>query len=34
LVLTVGVVAAVLTGWRLIDLVTFDAWAGRHLRAW
>ncbi|MGH3782130.1 MAG: FtsK/SpoIIIE domain-containing protein, partial [Pseudonocardiaceae bacterium] len=34
LVLTVGVVAAVLTGWRLIDLVSFDAWAGRHLRSW
>ncbi len=34
LVLTVSVVAAVLTGWRLIDLVSFDAWAGRHLRAW
>jgi len=23
-----------LTGWRLVDLVSFDAWAGRHLRAW
>ncbi|MGH3826308.1 MAG: FtsK/SpoIIIE domain-containing protein [Pseudonocardiaceae bacterium] len=34
LALIVGVVAAVLTGWRLIDLVSFDAWAGRHLRAW
>ncbi len=34
LVVTVGVVAAVLTGWWLIDLVSFDAWAGRHLRAW
>ncbi|MGH3772095.1 MAG: FtsK/SpoIIIE domain-containing protein [Pseudonocardiaceae bacterium] len=32
LVLTVGVVAAVLTGWWLIDLVSFDGWAGRHLR--
>jgi S-DNA-T family DNA segregation ATPase FtsK/SpoIIIE len=34
LVLAVGVVAAVLSGWRLIDLVSFDAWAGRYLRAW
>ncbi|MGH3772094.1 MAG: cell division protein FtsK, partial [Pseudonocardiaceae bacterium] len=34
LVLTVGVVAAVLTGWWLIDLVSFEGWAGRHLRAW
>ena len=34
LVLTVGVVAVVLTGWRLLDLVSFDAWAGRYLRAW
>ncbi len=34
LVLTVGVVAGVLTGWRLIDLVSFDAWTGRHLRSW
>ncbi|MGB7799194.1 MAG: cell division protein FtsK, partial [Pseudonocardiaceae bacterium] len=34
LALTVGVVAGVLTGWRLIDLACFDAWAGRHLRAW
>ncbi|MGH3864554.1 MAG: FtsK/SpoIIIE domain-containing protein [Pseudonocardiaceae bacterium] len=34
LALTVGVVAAVLTGWWLVDLVSFDAWAGRHLRAW
>ncbi|MGH3807194.1 MAG: FtsK/SpoIIIE domain-containing protein [Pseudonocardiaceae bacterium] len=34
LTLAVGVVAAVLTGWRLIDLVSFDAWAGRHLRSW
>jgi S-DNA-T family DNA segregation ATPase FtsK/SpoIIIE len=31
---TIGSVALVLTGWRLIDLVSFDAWAGRHLRAW
>jgi DNA segregation ATPase FtsK/SpoIIIE, S-DNA-T family len=34
LVLTAGVVAGVLTGWRLVDLASFDAWAGRHLRAW
>ncbi len=34
LVLTVGVVTAVLRGWRLVDLVSFDAWAGRYLRAW
>jgi S-DNA-T family DNA segregation ATPase FtsK/SpoIIIE len=34
LALTVGVIAAVLIGWYLIDLVSFDAWAGRHLRAW
>jgi S-DNA-T family DNA segregation ATPase FtsK/SpoIIIE len=34
LALTVGVVAAVLIGWRLIDLVSFDAWAGRQLRSW
>ena len=34
LVLTVSVIAAVLIGWRVVDLVSFDAWAGRHLRAW
>jgi S-DNA-T family DNA segregation ATPase FtsK/SpoIIIE len=34
LALTVGVVAGVLTGWRLIDLASFDAWVGRYLRAW
>jgi S-DNA-T family DNA segregation ATPase FtsK/SpoIIIE len=34
LVITLGSVAGVLTGWRLIDIVSFDAWAGRHLRAW
>jgi S-DNA-T family DNA segregation ATPase FtsK/SpoIIIE len=34
LILTVSVVAAVLSAWRLIDLVSFDAWAGRHQRAW
>jgi S-DNA-T family DNA segregation ATPase FtsK/SpoIIIE len=34
LILTVGVVVAVLGGWRLVDLVSFDAWAGRYLRTW
>jgi len=34
LVLTVSVIAAPLIGWRVIDLMSFDAWAGRHLRAW
>jgi len=34
LVLTVGAVMGALTGWRLLDLTSFDAWAGRHLRAW
>jgi S-DNA-T family DNA segregation ATPase FtsK/SpoIIIE len=34
LALTAGVVAGVLTGWRLVDLASFDVWAGRHLRAW
>ncbi len=34
LVITLGSVTGVLTGWRLIDVVSFDAWAGRHLRAW
>lgn len=34
LALTAGVVAGVLTGWRLVDLASFDAWVGRHLRAW
>ena len=34
LILTTGVIAGVLTGWRLTDLESFDAWAGRHLRAW
>jgi S-DNA-T family DNA segregation ATPase FtsK/SpoIIIE len=32
--LTAGVVAGVLTGWRLINLASFDAWAGRHMRSW
>jgi len=34
LALTAGVIATVLTAWRLVDLVSFDTWAGRHLRAW
>jgi S-DNA-T family DNA segregation ATPase FtsK/SpoIIIE len=34
LALTAGVVAGVFTGWGLVDLASFDAWAGRHLRAW
>jgi S-DNA-T family DNA segregation ATPase FtsK/SpoIIIE len=34
LAITTGVVAGVLTGWRLVDLRSFDAWAGRHLRSW
>jgi S-DNA-T family DNA segregation ATPase FtsK/SpoIIIE len=34
LVFTAGAVASVLAGWRLVDLTSFDAWAGRHLRSW
>jgi S-DNA-T family DNA segregation ATPase FtsK/SpoIIIE len=34
LALTAGVAAGVLTAWRLVNLASFDAWAGRHLRAW
>ena len=34
LALTAAGVAGILTGWRLVDLASFDAWAGRHLRAW
>jgi S-DNA-T family DNA segregation ATPase FtsK/SpoIIIE len=34
LALTLGLVVGVLTGWRLLDLVSFDAWTGRYLRAW
>jgi S-DNA-T family DNA segregation ATPase FtsK/SpoIIIE len=34
LALTVGVLAGVLSGWRLLALTSFDAWVGRHLRAW
>jgi DNA segregation ATPase FtsK/SpoIIIE, S-DNA-T family len=34
LALTAGMLATVFVGWRLADLASFDAWAGRHLRAW
>jgi DNA segregation ATPase FtsK/SpoIIIE, S-DNA-T family len=34
LAITASALAGVLTGWRLLDLRSFDAWAGRHLRAW
>jgi S-DNA-T family DNA segregation ATPase FtsK/SpoIIIE len=34
LLITTTVIAGVLTGWRLLDLASFDAWAGRHLRSW
>jgi S-DNA-T family DNA segregation ATPase FtsK/SpoIIIE len=34
LVIALGLVVVVLTVWRLIDVASFDAWAGRHLRAW
>jgi S-DNA-T family DNA segregation ATPase FtsK/SpoIIIE len=31
---TAALLAAVLIGWRLANLRSFDAWTGRHLRAW
>jgi S-DNA-T family DNA segregation ATPase FtsK/SpoIIIE len=31
---TAAVLAGLLIGWRLCDLASFDAWAGRYLRAW
>jgi S-DNA-T family DNA segregation ATPase FtsK/SpoIIIE len=34
LVLTLGVIVLVLAVWRWIDVVSFDTWAGRWLRAW
>jgi S-DNA-T family DNA segregation ATPase FtsK/SpoIIIE len=34
LVVIVGAVAASLGAWRLVDLPSFDWWAGRYLRAW
>jgi DNA segregation ATPase FtsK/SpoIIIE, S-DNA-T family len=33
LVIVLGSIGLVLAGWRLVDLASFDAWAGRHLRA-
>jgi DNA segregation ATPase FtsK/SpoIIIE, S-DNA-T family len=34
LAITGGAVVGLLAGWRLLDLRSFDAWAGRHVRAW
>src|SRR5918997_1350636 len=34
LALTAAVVTVMFIGWRLVDLASFDAWAGRYLRAW
>jgi S-DNA-T family DNA segregation ATPase FtsK/SpoIIIE len=34
LALTASVAIGVLAGWRLLNLTSFDAWAGRHLRSW
>jgi S-DNA-T family DNA segregation ATPase FtsK/SpoIIIE len=34
LALTASVLTGTLAGWRLVDLRSFDAWAGRYLRAW
>ena len=34
LAITGAGLAGMLTGWRLLELASFDAWAGRHLRAW
>jgi S-DNA-T family DNA segregation ATPase FtsK/SpoIIIE len=34
LVVLLGTVAVSLAAWRLADLVSFDRWAGRRLRAW
>src|SRR5918997_3003415 len=34
LALILGVIVGVLTGWRLVNLASFDAWAGRYLRSW
>src|SRR5690349_15825692 len=34
LALTAGLITGLLIGWRLVNLASFDAWAGRHLRAW
>ncbi|HEX2290845.1 MAG TPA: FtsK/SpoIIIE domain-containing protein, partial [Pseudonocardiaceae bacterium] len=32
--ITASAVVGMLVGWRLFDLASFDAWAGRYLRAW
>ena len=34
LIITLGVITVVLVVWRCADLVSFDAWVGRWLRAW
>jgi S-DNA-T family DNA segregation ATPase FtsK/SpoIIIE len=34
LALTLSVISIVLVAWRCVDLVSFDGWAGRWLRAW
>jgi hypothetical protein len=34
LVIVLGLIGLVLAEWRLVDLASFDAWTGRHLRAW
>jgi S-DNA-T family DNA segregation ATPase FtsK/SpoIIIE len=34
LAITGTAITGMLTGWRLIDLASFDGWAGRYLRAW
>jgi DNA segregation ATPase FtsK/SpoIIIE, S-DNA-T family len=34
LALTLGVITLLLGVWRWVDLISFDAWAGRWLRAW
>jgi S-DNA-T family DNA segregation ATPase FtsK/SpoIIIE len=34
LVVTAAVMAGLLIGWRLVNLASFDGWAGRYLRAW
>jgi DNA segregation ATPase FtsK/SpoIIIE, S-DNA-T family len=31
---TGAVITAVLAGWRLLNVNSFDVWAGRHLRSW
>jgi S-DNA-T family DNA segregation ATPase FtsK/SpoIIIE len=34
LAITAGVLAGLLASWRLVDMRSFDGWAGRWLRAW